>query len=191
MKSIIETRIKESIAVKERILLDEEVLSTIERLIKVIISILSTNGKILFCGNGGSASDALHMAGEFVGRFQKERDAWSAITLNSDVTTMTSIANDYGYENIFSRQVSAHIRPGDLLICFSTSGNSENIYRAAIKAHEIGGEVAVFTGGCGGKLKGVADYSIVIPDTVTARIQESHITIGHIICELVEISMIS
>jgi D-sedoheptulose 7-phosphate isomerase len=191
MKDMIKARIGESIAVKERILADDSLISVIEQLVEAVASVIASGGRILLCGNGGSASDALHIAGEIIGRFQKERSAWSAIVLNSDVATMTSIANDYGFNEVFARQVEAHMRPGDLFIGFSTSGNSENVLRATKKARELGGKTAVFTGGTGGKLKEGADFAIVIPDTVTARIQESHITIGHVLCELVEDRLVS
>jgi D-sedoheptulose 7-phosphate isomerase len=178
--------LRENISIHEALLRDEKRLEIIEHLANAIISVISSGGRILLCGNGGSASDALHIAGELVGRFQKERGAWSAISLNADVATMTAIANDYGFENVFARQVEAHIRPGDLLIGFSTSGNSENVCGAVRKTKELGGTTAVFTGNDGGRLKEIADFSIVIPDNVTARIQECHILIGHIVCELVE-----
>ena len=186
MKQLIRQRIEESIAVKKALLSDENLLDTVAGLAEAVISVISSGGRILLCGNGGSASDALHVAGELVGRFQKERSAWSAIALNADVATMTAIANDYGYENVFARQAAAHIRTGDLLIGFSTSGNSENICNAVATARELGGLTAAFTGNQGGKLRTMADFSVIVPNDVTARIQESHILIGHIVCELVE-----
>jgi D-sedoheptulose 7-phosphate isomerase len=186
MRLVIEQRIKESISTHEALLRDEDQLEVMARLAGAIISVISSGGRILLCGNGGSASDALHIAGELVGRFQKERAAWSAITLNADVAAMTAIANDYGYEHVFARQAAAHIRPGDLLIGFSTSGNSENVCRAVRRVRELGGLTAVFTGNGGGRLRSMADFSIVVPGDVTARTQECHILIGHIICELVE-----
>jgi D-sedoheptulose 7-phosphate isomerase len=186
MRRIIKQRIRESISTHEAILQDEKLQETMERVAGTVMSVISSGGRILLCGNGGSASDALHIAGELVGRFQKERSAWSAIALNADVATMTAVANDYGYEEVFARQVLAHIRPGDLLIAFSASGNSENVCRAVQKARELGGTAAVLTGNRGGRLKEMADFSIVVPDSVTARIQECHILIGHIVCELVE-----
>ena len=186
MKKMIKQRIGESIAVKEAMLPDEALQDTIARLAGAVIEAISSGGRILLCGNGGSASDALHIAGELVGRFQRERNAWSAIVLNADVATMTSIANDYGYENMFARQVEAHLRASDLLIGFSTSGNSENVCNAVRTARELGGLTAAFTGNNGGKLKAMVDFPIVVPSDVTARIQESHIMIGHIICELAE-----
>ena len=186
MRQIIQQRIEDSIALKKALLSDEALLTSIVRLAETLTKIIASEGRVLLCGNGGSASDALHIAGELVGRFQKERRAWSAIALNADVATMTSIANDYGYEKVFARQVAAHIRRGDLFIGFSTSGNSENICAAARTARELGGLTAAFTGNRGGKLGSMVDFSIVVPSDVTARVQESHILIGHIVCELVE-----
>ena len=186
MKQLIRQRIEDSIAVKKALMLDEELLASVARLSEALTEVIISGGRVLLCGNGGSASDALHVAGELVGRFQRERSAWSAIVLNADVATMTSIANDYGYENVFARQAAAHIRRGDLLVGFSASGNSENVCAAARTARELGGLTAAFTGNDGGRLGALVDYSIVVPSNVTARIQEGHILIGHIICELME-----
>jgi len=186
MKQLIRQRIEDSIAVKKTLLLDEKLLDTIASLAKAVTSVIASGGRVLLCGNGGSASDALHIAGELTGRFQKERNAWSAIALNADVATMTAIANDYGYENVFARQVAAHIRKGDLFIGLSTSGDSENICAAARTARELGGLTAALTGKRGGRLGSMVDFSIVVPSDSTPRIQESHILIAHIICELAE-----
>ena len=186
MKQLIQQRIKDSIAVKKALLMDEELLLTVARLAGALASVIESGGRVLLCGNGGSASDALHIAGELVGKFQKERSAWSAIVLNADVAAMTAIANDYGYESVFARQVAAHIREGDLFIGFSTSGNSENVCAAARKSRELGGLTAALTGNRGGRLGAMVDISIVVPSGITARIQECHILIGHIMCELVE-----
>lgn len=183
---MISDRLKESINVKHKILNDEKICRMIKEVCITIIKAFNCGGKIILCGNGGSASDALHLAGEFVGRFQIERKSLPAIVLNADVATMTAIANDYGYDNVFSRQVEGHMTEKDVLIGISTSGNSENVYRAIIKAKEIGGQTVGMLGRDGGKIKCVVDYPITVPSDVTARIQESHITIGHIICEIVE-----
>ncbi len=183
---IIEKRIKDSIAVKEKILGDAELINKIDEAADMISACLDNGGKILFCGNGGSASDALHLTGELVGRFQRERKGMAAICLNADVTTMTSVANDYGYDMIFSRAVEGLLNPGDILVGISTSGNSENVLRAAKKTHEMGGRVISLLGKNGGKIKNESDISIIVPDDTTARIQEAHIMIGHIICEIVE-----
>ena len=189
--NIVKDRIKDSIDTKVAILQDEDFVRRISEVSELMFNCLNKNGKLLICGNGGSASDALHMAGEIVGRFQKERKGWPAIALNSDVATMTAIANDYGYNDIFSRQVEAYIYPEDILIGISTSGNSENIYQAVQKAKEIGASSVLLTGKTGGKISKEVDYSFVVPSDVTARIQESHIMIIHIICELVEEMMIN
>ena len=186
MFKLIKERIQESINAKKELLNNEELLKTVEDLSGEIIKAIRSGHKLVLCGNGGSASDALHFAGEMVGRFQKERSAWSAIVLNSDVATMTAIANDYGYDDIFSRQVEGHTRLGDIFLGISTSGNSENILRAVKTAKEKGAVTAALLGNNGGKIKGIVDYPIVIPCNVTARIQECHILLIHIICEIAE-----
>ena len=186
MDTIIINRLKESIDVKNKIKKKEKILKTIKEVSMKIVEVYKEGGKVILCGNGGSASDALHMAGEFVGRFEMERKALSAIALNADVATMTAIANDYGYDEVFSRQVEGYMEQKDIIIGISTSGNSENVYRALIKAKEIGAQTVGWIGGDGGKIQDVVDYPILVPSDVTARIQESHITIGHIICEIVE-----
>ncbi|MCM1303072.1 MAG: D-sedoheptulose 7-phosphate isomerase [Lachnospiraceae bacterium] len=183
---LISERIRESIAVKDQMLQDEELIDTIAKISNVISDSLKKGGKLLLCGNGGSAADALHIAGEFVGRFQRERKSLPAISLNENIATLTAIANDYSYAAVFSRAVEGLMRPEDVLIGISTSGNSENVYRAIIKAKEMGGITVALLGSGGGKIKEQADYSIVVPDDRTARIQESHIMIGHILCEMVE-----
>lgn len=183
---IIKDRIRESIEVKNKILENQSIIGQIEEAAKYIIGCFSAGGKVLLCGNGGSASDAMHIAGEFVGRFQRERKALPAIALNGDVTSMTSIANDYGYENVFQRCVEGFMRHGDVLIGISTSGNSVNVYNALNRAKMMGEKTIALLGKDGGKIKTVADIPIIVPSNVTARIQESHIMIGHIICELVE-----
>ena len=185
-KDLIETRFQESIDTKTKILNDGNLVSAIERLSTDIAATIKNGGKLVLCGNGGSASDALHFAGEIIGRFQKERKAWPAVVLNADVATMTAIGNDYGFDEVFARQAEAHVRPGDIFIGISTSGNSGNIIEAVLKAKELGGKTMVFSGRDGGKLKELADVSIIVPSDVTPRIQECHITIIHILCELVE-----
>ncbi len=186
MASLITERIKESIVVKERILSNEELLTRIQKAGEVVRKALREGNKVLLCGNGGSASDSLHIAGEFVGRFQKERESFPAISLNADVASLTAIANDYGYEHVFERGVEGYGKQGDVLIGISTSGNSENVILAMKKAHERGVISIGLSGKNGGKMNSVADISIVVPSDCTARIQESHIMIGHIICELAE-----
>lgn len=188
---MIKDRIKESIDVKTKILNDLGLINQIEEASLAVIKCLSEGGKVLLCGNGGSASDAMHIAGELVGRFQQERSSLPAIALNGDVTSMTSIANDYGYESVFERLVEGFISPGDILIGISTSGNSENVYRAISKAKEMGETTIALLGRGGGKIKDVAGIPIIVPCDNTARVQESHILIGHIICELAEASYVN
>ena len=186
MVKIVQERILESIETKKKILADTVLLELIEQSADIIRKSIQHGGKVLLCGNGGSASDALHLAGELVGRFQKERKSLPAIALNADVATMTAVANDYGYDKVFERAVEGLMNKGDIIIGISTSGNSENIYRAILKARELDGISIAFLGKSGGKIKDVSDISLVVPSECTARIQESHIMIGHIICELVE-----
>lgn len=183
---LIKTRIQESIDVKSKLLYDETLLSVIKRISDVMKESLRNGGKILFCGNGGSASDSLHLTGELVGRFQKERKGMAAVSLNADAATMTAIANDYGYDEVFARSVEGLMKPEDVLIGISTSGNSSNVYNAILRAKDIGGKTIGLLGKDGGIIKDIADISVVIPSDCTARIQESHIMIGHIICELIE-----
>lgn len=189
--SIIEQRLKESIEAKQSLLTNKALIKTISVLADKIAESINFGGKIIICGNGGSASDALHFAGEIVGRFVKERKAWPAVVLNADVATMTAISNDYGYDEIFARQAEAHVKPGDVFVGISTSGNSENVYRALQISHNLGAITCCLAGKNGGKISHIADYSIVVPNNVTARIQECHICIIHILCELVEYKLAS
>lgn len=183
---IINERIRDSMDVKRKMIEDGVIPVLIRNAAGMIKDSLGCGGKILFCGNGGSASDALHLAGEVVGRFQKERKSMAAISLNADIAAMTSIANDYGYDFIFSRAVEGLMKPEDVLVGISTSGNSENVYQAVLKAKELGGHTVALLGKSGGKIRDAADIAIVVPSDCTARIQEAHIMIGHIICELAE-----
>ncbi len=183
---LIRDRIKDSIEVKTKILEDEHLIGLIGQAADEVIKSLASGGKVLLCGNGGSASDAMHIAGELVGRFQQERNSLPAIALNGDVTSMTSVANDYGYDRVFERFVEGFMNPGDVLIGISTSGNSENVYRALAKAKERGDMTIALLGRGGGRIKDVATIPIIVPCDNTARVQESHIMIGHIICELAE-----
>lgn len=144
------------------------------------------NGAILLCGNGGSAADAQHIAGELTGRFLRERRAMPAIALNTNSTTITAIGNDYGYDFVFSRQVEAHGRPGDVLIAITTSGNSGNVVQAAKAAKAGGLKVIGMTGMSGGMLGQYCDVCIKAPSSETPRVQEMHILVGHILCEIAE-----
>ena len=147
---------------------------------------LKSGNKVLFCGNGGSAADAQHLAAELIGRFQKERRSLASVALTTDTSILTALANDYGYDEVFARQVEGLGRSGDVLIGISTSGNSANVVKAALKARDTGMHTIAFTGEGGGKLKDICDITFAVPSKVTARIQEMHIMVGHIICELVE-----
>ena len=183
---LIKQRISDSITLKQGLLENEKLINTVASLANEIVSCIGSGCKLVICGNGGSASDALHFAGEIVGRFVKERRAWPAVVLNADVATMTAIANDYGYDDVFARQAEGHVKLGDVFIGISTSGDSENVYRAMLKAKEIGATTACLVGKDGGKIGRESDYSIIVPCNVTARVQECHITIIHILCEIVE-----
>ena len=149
-------------------------------------SCLQKGGKLILMGNGGSAADSQHIAVELIGRFKKERRAMTAIALTVDTSSLTALGNDYGFDTIFERQIEALAQKNDAVIGISTSGNSENVVRALKKANAIGAKTIGLVGNNGGKIKEVADLSIVVPSNDTARIQEVHITIGHIICELIE-----
>ncbi len=183
---IITERIQESISIKEDLLVNETLLRTVDSLASAIIKAISQGNKLVLCGNGGSASDALHFAGEILGRFQKERSAWPAVVLNADVASLTSIANDYGYDDVFARQAEGHVRQGDVFIGISTSGNSENVLRAMKIAKEKGAVTAGLLGKDGGKIAEIADFPLIVPCNVTARVQECHILLIHILCEIVE-----
>lgn len=186
MYEIIKQRINDSIQVKTDLLSNEDLLNNLKSLTEKLISCIESGKKIVLCGNGGSASDALHFAGEIVGRFQKERHAWPAVVLNADVATMTAIANDYGYDDVFARQAEGHVQEGDIFIGISTSGNSENVLRAINVAKGKGAITAALLGKDGGKIGKLVDYPLIVSCNTTARVQESHIMMIHIICELVE-----
>ncbi len=150
-------------------------------------AILSGN-KVLWCGNGGSAADSQHLAAEFVGRFRRERKGLPSISLTVDTSVLTSIGNDYGYEEVFRRQVEAHCEEGDVVVGISTSGNSKNVVAALEEAKKLGAFTVAFTGEGGGQMAGIADASICIPTKDTARVQEGHILCGHMLCDWVEIA---
>lgn len=160
--------------------------SAVSQIGEMAAQTLQAGGKILFCGNGGSASDSQHLAAELTGRFIKDRRPLAAIALTTDTSALTSIANDYTFEDIFARQVMALGRQGDLLVGISTSGNSKNIIRAVEVARSLGLRTVGLLGRDGGQLCAICDHAIVVPNDVTARIQESHILIGHTLCGLIE-----
>jgi len=158
----------------------------IARAAGVVADCLAAGGHILFCGNGGSAADAQHLAAELVGRFLKESRAFPAIALHANTSVLTALGNDYGFETIFARQVEAHGRPGDVLVGISTSGNSSNVLRAVVTARQLGLATVGLSGGSGGQLAEACDICLAVPSSSTPRVQEGHILIGHIICGLVE-----
>ena len=190
IQKLVKKRISDSVNLKKSVLENEELTGNIEDVALAIVKALKNGGKIVLCGNGGSASDALHFAGEIVGRFQKERAAWPAVVLNADVATMTAIANDYSYDDMFARQAEAHVTSKDVFIGISTSGNSKNVLKAVNLSKDKGAVTVGFLGKDGGEISKAADYSLVVPSNVTARIQEVHILAIHIICEIVETYMV-
>ena len=158
----------------------------IDQVVKLIATAFREGRKVLLFGNGGSATDAAHIAAEFVGRYHRDRVPLPAIALATDIAAITCIANDYGYEELFARQIRAHGQKGDVAIAISTSGNSPNVLKGVEAARAIGLTTIAWTGGSGGKLAEMVDHPFVVPSKVTARIQESHITLGHVLCELIE-----
>lgn len=184
MKQRIRDILQDSISVKERIL--EKSIDIIQEITRQVVFCLKNGGKIFFFGNGGSAADSQHLASEFVGRFQRERNPLPVISLTTDTSIITSLSNDYNFEIIFSRQIEAMGEKGDLAIGITTSGKSKNVILGLKKAREMGLKTIAFTGEGGRRLKNFVDICLVVPSSTTARIQEAHITIGHIICELVE-----
>ena len=159
----------------------------IEEAGELIRKALAGGHKILFCGNGGSAADSQHLAAEFVGRFQKERQSLPALALTVDTSILTAVANDYGYDVVFSRQVEGLGQAGDVLVGISTSGNSKNVVKAIEAAQKKGIKVIGLTGAGGGRMAELCDICLAVPSKVTARTQEMHILIGHILCELAEV----
>jgi D-sedoheptulose 7-phosphate isomerase len=178
--------IEDSIATKERLLGDTETLATIESASEILIRALANGNKVLLFGNGGSAADAQHIAAEFVGRFAFDRPAMPALALSVNTSCVTAIGNDYGFDLVFSRQIEAFGRAGDVAIGISTSGNSANVLRAISAAGKLGLHTVALTGCGGGKIKQAVDHCICAPSNETPRIQECHILIGHIMAELVE-----
>jgi len=157
---------------------------------EMVLAALRDGHKVLLCGNGGSAADAQHIAAELVGRYTRERPGYPAIALTTDTSNLTAIGNDYGFDRIFARQVEALGQAGDVLIAISTSGNSPNVLRAVERARELGVMTLGLAGRDGGALVAATDLCLIAPHQVTARIQELHITIGHILCDLVEAALV-
>ncbi|MEZ4721655.1 MAG: D-sedoheptulose 7-phosphate isomerase [Flavobacteriales bacterium] len=186
MESKIKSIIQDSIQTKERLLADQKVVDAIGHCVTLWVNCLKADGKVLFCGNGGSAADAQHIAAELSGRFYSDRDPLFGEALHVNTSYLTAVANDYSYDEVYSRLIKAKGRKGDVLVGISTSGNSGNIVKALEQAKVQGMHTIGFTGETGGKMREVCDVLINIPSTDTPRIQESHILVGHIICQLVE-----
>jgi D-sedoheptulose 7-phosphate isomerase len=186
MQTKINSIINASIQVKQDIIEKGELAATLEKVIAVITQAFKNGNSVYFAGNGGSAADAQHLAAEFSGRFYKDRKALPSEALHCNTSYLTAVANDYSYDVIYSRLLEGLAKPGDVLVGLSTSGNSANIVKAFEKSKELKVITIGFTGAAGGKMKELSDYLINVPSTDTPRIQESHILLGHIICELVE-----
>lgn len=181
--------ISDSIAAKQAILNNPELLQTIQQVADTMITALRSGNRVLWCGNGGSAADAQHLAAELSGRFYYDRPPLNSEALHCNTSYLTAVANDYGYELIYSRMIDGACKQGDVLVGISTSGNSKNILNAFRKAKELGVVTVAMTGKTGGEMRQVADYLLNVPSMDTPRIQESHIMLGHIICEIVEAQM--
>jgi D-sedoheptulose 7-phosphate isomerase len=186
MRSYITAKISESQQVMSAMLADEKLQSTLEKATEACIKSLQEGGKILLAGNGGSAADAQHIAGEFVSRFAFDRPGLPSIALTTDTSILTAIGNDYGYEKLFARQVQAHGNKGDVFIGYTTSGKSPNILLAFEEARKRGVICIGFTGNRGGPMSELCDYVLEVPSADTPKIQEGHAVLGHILCGLVE-----
>ncbi len=186
MKDKIKSIISASIEVKKKVSADEELIKRIEEVAFGIAGAFKNGNRLYLCGNGGSAADAQHLAAEFTGRFYSDREPLPAEALHVNTSFLTAVANDYSYDQVYERAVKAHGRKGDVLIGISTSGSSKNIILAQEEGKKRGMTVISFTGETGGKMKDSCDYLFNVPSKDTPRIQESHILIGHIICQLVE-----
>jgi len=182
--TIFSQAIADHLATVERLRDQQPVLQTIA---DEMARALNAGKKILWCGNGGSAADCQHLAAEFVGRFRRERCGLPSIALTTDTSVLTSIANDYGYSEVFRRQVEAHCMPGDIVVGITTSGKSSNVCAALEAANKLGAFTVAFTGAGGGAVAGIAKVALCVPSSDTARIQEAHILCGHIVCDWVEL----
>ncbi len=188
--AVIEAQIEASIATKQALLGDKPLLEKVARLAESTVACLKQGGKIIFAGNGGSFADAQHLSAEFISRFMFNRAPLASIVLGANNSAISAIGNDYGYEQVFARELEGLAKAGDVFIPISTSGNSPNILAAVLKAKELGLTTLAFTGTGGGKLSSLCDC-VCVPSKVTARIQECHIMLGHIVCGLVEQSIFS
>ena len=184
MRERIKDILLESIQVKEEILRNQ--IGSIAEIAQLMIDCLKKDGKVIVFGNGGSASDSQHIAAELVGRFKKDRSALAGIALTTNTSILTSLANDYGYDVVFSRQVEALGKKNDVVLGISTSGKAKNVALGIKQAKKMGIKTVALSGGDGGDIVKLADVSLLVPSNITARIQEAHITIAHIICEMIE-----
>jgi len=184
MRDKIMKSFKDSMSVKQKFV--DEYMETIIEVSRLIADAMNNGNKLLLFGNGGSACDASHIAAEFINRFQRERPAFPAIALNTDMAVITSIANDYDYSTIFERQLKALAQEGDVVIAISTSGNSPNVIKAVEAAIKKRLKVVALTGAKGDKLASISDYVFAVPSNDTPRVQETHITLGHVLCQMVE-----
>jgi D-sedoheptulose 7-phosphate isomerase len=191
MEKRIQQILQESIEVKQALLTNDQLLKAIKHTVEVMVHTFQEGGKVLFCGNGGSAADAQHIAAELSGRFYQDRDPLFAEALHVNTSYLTAVANDYGYDAVFARLVKAMGRPGDILVGLSTSGNSKNVLQALKEARSLGMTTVGMTGAEGGAMREASDILLNVPSQVTPRIQEAHITLGHILCELVEATLFS
>ncbi len=186
MKNYIKEQIKKSYEIKQTIYNDNGLIAKIEEVSKLCVDLYRNSRKTILAGNGGSAADAQHIAAELVGRYGFDRPSLASLALTTDTSALTAIGNDYGYDYIFSRQIEGMGQKGDLFIGISTSGNSLNIIKAFHSAKEKGITTVALVGRDGGEMGKIADYSLIVPSNSTPRIQESHILIGHIICDIIE-----
>jgi D-sedoheptulose 7-phosphate isomerase len=188
MKNIIQAELNLHLETVQKVISDYQPI--IEKVAKILVDTIKADNKIILFGNGGSAADAQHIAAELSGRYKKERRGLPALALTTDTSALTAISNDYGFDYVFSRQVEAIVKPGDTLIGISTSGKSKNVINGLLKGKELNCKLIGLSGYDGGELNNVADINIVIPSNNTARIQEMHILIGHIFCQIIEENII-
>ncbi|MBL7911701.1 MAG: D-sedoheptulose 7-phosphate isomerase [Bacteroidia bacterium] len=189
MVNFIKSKIEASVKLKTSLLSNTDILNSVNSVVNDIVTCYKNGGKVLWCGNGGSAADAQHLAAELSGRFYYDRPPLFSEALHVNTSYITAVANDYSYDIIYSRLVEAMGKKGDVLIGLSTSGNSGNVIKALEKANAMGITTVAFTGESGGKIKGLSKYLINIPSSDTPRIQECHMLLGHTICELVEMNL--
>lgn len=191
MNQLIKDIVRSSINVKQQLLEDEVLINTVQLVTQKIVAAFSNGNKVLFCGNGGSAADAQHLAAEFSGRFYTDRNPLPSEALHCNTSYLTAVGNDYGFDVVYSRMLKGIGREGDILVGLSTSGNSVNIIKAFEQARQMGVVTIGFTGATGGEMKALSDYFVNVPSTDTPRIQECHIMLGHIVCQLVEKALFS